>query len=42
MTTNAAPAKTSSLQLAIAWLIVGIPLFWGVAETFKKSLALFH
>ena len=30
------------LQLAVAWLIVGIPLLWGVAETFKKSLALFH
>ncbi len=30
------------LELVVAWLIVGIPLFWGVAETFKKSLALFH
>ena len=30
------------LELAVAWLIVGIPLLWGVAETFKKSLALFH
>jgi len=42
MTTTTATAKTSSAQLAIAWLIVGIPLFWGVLETFKKSLALFH
>ncbi len=30
------------LELAVAWLIVGVPLLWGVAETFKKSLALFH
>ena len=30
------------LELAVAWLIVGIPLLWGVAETFKKSLALFY
>jgi hypothetical protein len=30
------------LALAFAWLIVGLPLLWGVAETFKKSLALFH
>jgi len=30
------------LSLAFAWLIVGLPLLWGVAETFKKSLALFH
>lgn len=29
-------------KLAIAWLIVGLPLAWGVLETFKKSLALFH
>ena len=34
--------KTSALALAIAWLIVGLPLLWGVGETFKKSLALFH
>jgi hypothetical protein len=41
MTTQTA-AKTSPAQLAIAWIIVGVPLFWGVLETFKKSLALFH
>ncbi len=35
-------AKTSPAALAIAWLIVGIPLLWGVAQTFQKSLALFH
>lgn len=34
--------KTSPAALAISWLIVGVPLLWGVWETFKKSLALFH
>jgi hypothetical protein len=36
------PAETSSTaSLAIAWLFVGIPLVWGVAQTFIKALALF-
>ena len=34
--------KTSFAALAAAWLIVGIPLLWGVSQTFMKSLALFH
>lgn len=25
-----------------AWLAVGIPLLWGVAQTFEKAMALFH
>ena len=29
-------------RILVAWLIVGLPLLWGVAETAKKSLALFH
>ncbi|HUJ25322.1 MAG TPA: hypothetical protein VLW85_04835 [Myxococcales bacterium] len=41
-TTAQAQKTTSSVALAISWLIVGIPLLWGVLETFKKSLALFH
>jgi hypothetical protein len=41
MTTQTA-ARTSTAQLAIAWIVVGVPLLWGVLETFKKSLALFH
>jgi hypothetical protein len=28
--------------IAISWLIVGLPLLWGVWETVKKSMALFH
>ena len=26
---------------ALAWLYVGIPLAWGVSQTFLKALALF-
>jgi hypothetical protein len=28
-------------KVAVAWLYVGIPLVWGVSQTFVKSLALF-
>jgi hypothetical protein len=30
------------LRTALAWLWVGIPLAWGVAETVIKSAALFR
>ena len=33
--------KSSTLIVILAWLAVGVPLFWGVAQTFKKALALF-
>ncbi len=33
---------TSPVSIAIAWIIVGVPLLWGVLETAKKSLALFQ
>jgi hypothetical protein len=33
--------KSSPVALALAWLAVGIPLVWGVSQTFLKSLALF-
>ncbi len=37
----AAPTS-SALPLLIAyWLLVGVPLVWGVLQTLKKSLALF-
>jgi hypothetical protein len=41
-TVNAAQQGTSSAAVAIAWLVVGVPLLWGVWETVKKSLALFR
>ena len=33
--------KTSPVQIALAWIFVGIPLLWGVSQTFIKALALF-
>jgi hypothetical protein len=33
---------SSFAAIAIAWLVVGVPLLWGVWETVKKSLALFR
>lgn len=34
-------APASSGSLAVAWLFVGIPLIWGVSQTFLKALTLF-
>jgi hypothetical protein len=33
---------TSGLKLALAWIYVGVPLLWGVSQTFIKALALFQ
>ena len=33
---------SSTVRLAIAWLFVGVPLIWGVAQVVAKSLALFR
>ena len=30
------------VPLVLAWLGVGLPLAWGVAETLRKTLALFE
>lgn len=34
--------RSSPVAVAVAWLIVGAPLLWGVWETVKKSMALFQ
>ena len=34
-------SPSSPLILIFAWLAVGAPLIWGVAQTLKKALALF-
>jgi hypothetical protein len=34
--------KTTSFWLSMSWLWVGVPLLWGIAETVRKSLALFR
>jgi hypothetical protein len=40
-TTNSA-RPSRPVILVLAWLAVGLPLFWGVAQTIKKTLALFN
>jgi hypothetical protein len=40
-TTQTSHGSTSG-AVAFAWLFVGLPLLWGVSQTFIKSLALFH
>jgi hypothetical protein len=32
----------NTLLLIVSWLWVGAPLAWGVLETLRTSLALFH
>ena len=34
--------KTSPVTIIIAWIVVGIPLLWGVYQTLIKSVALFQ
>ncbi|WP_310394824.1 hypothetical protein [Hymenobacter sp.] len=38
---SAATGPNSGGSLVLAWLFVGIPLAWGVSQTFIKALALF-
>ena len=33
---------SSGLQLALAWLFVGIPLTWGVVQTLITAMKLFQ
>ena len=39
------PARTTKGQLValvLSWTAVGVPLAWGVAETLRKTFALFQ
>lgn len=38
---GAAP-KSQALQVIFSWVVVGIPLLWGVLQTLKKAAALFR
>ncbi len=38
---DAAPAAPALPLLMVYWLLVGVPLLWGILQTLKKSLALF-
>ena len=33
---------SSAVRLVIAWAWAGVPLLWGVTQTFSKALALFQ
>lgn len=37
-----ASAPSPTYVLVLAWIAVGAPLLWGVAETLAKALALFR
>jgi hypothetical protein len=39
---NNAERKTSPLAIALAWIIVLVPLGWGLYESVVKSLPLLH
>ena len=34
--------KSQVVALVLSWTAVGLPLAWGVAETLRKTLALFQ
>ncbi|MGE5612190.1 MAG: MFS transporter small subunit [Bacillota bacterium] len=34
--------RTSLLWVMLAWIVVGIPLAWGVSQTIIRSLELFR
>jgi hypothetical protein len=40
--TQAPVPSRGGLTLLLAWLAVGVPLLWGVAQTIKKASALLH
>jgi hypothetical protein len=41
--TNPTPSKrTPVIQLILAWAFVGIPLLWGVLQTLRNAMKLFH
>jgi len=42
---SGAPArseKSPAIVLVLSWAAVGLPLAWGVAETLRKTFALFQ
>ena len=40
--TEPKPTTGSWVMVAIAWALVGIPLLWGVYNTFTKAIVLFE
>lgn len=41
-TNDETPAPGALIKMILAWLLVGIPLAWGVAQTVLKALPLFQ
>ncbi|WP_255487583.1 MFS transporter small subunit [Paludisphaera rhizosphaerae] len=39
---NTTESKSSTARLVVSWLIVAIPLAWGVVQSVGKSLPLFQ
>lgn len=39
---NTSPSGTPTFQLILAWCFVGIPLLWGVLQTLRNAVKLFH
>lgn len=35
-------SRTPVIHLVLAWAFVGIPLLWGVLQTLRNALKLFH
>jgi hypothetical protein len=40
--TDPAPPSGQTVQLMLAWALVGIPLIWGVLQTLSNALKLFE
>jgi hypothetical protein len=41
-TTKNPPHARHPLTVTLAWVAVGVPLLWGIAQTVQKALALFQ
>ncbi len=39
---DGSPATSSAGLVFLAWLVVGLPLAWGVMQTLAKAMALFR
>jgi len=40
--TESHPSRASWVLVAVAWVLVGVPLLWGIFITFKKAALLFR
>jgi hypothetical protein len=41
-TNDGQPSRASWIAVAAGWLLVGVPLLWGIFITFKKAALLFR